>query len=683
MNILFRICLMLFLLEQSTSSQELKWRLYPSPTTANLDRIKMLSSSVGFIVSEDSGLFEYDGKRWKRFLPSLPGKINRAAFDATSRTDIWCASLGELDQHQLYHFDGENWRRVYIGENAIISISFTSRGLGMISGISSIALYDGRTFQLIAPPTINDISQAIAVAPEEYFVFESNAPNGRNRLFRYHKNVWQAIREFPHGVRPLSFESPSRLLLLLGDTLFHFQDYQWEVVSIDTIIREIHSLSMVNKQDIWALRGVNDIVRFNGGKWTSISIPAVSDLQSIAMISSEEGWAVGANGIILHYSRTDSPLVTFTNLSQVSLKKLFQAHALGKLDVIGQEDRDEYGVAIADVNGDERLDIFTVAFSLPNRLYMNNWRIVENPYKWMAEEADGRGVQGLSSMTQDRPANQTLQDIGCAFADIDNNATQDLFVTGYSMFNEMYINDGDGYFIEGARDRGVAGDSLDKSNAAIFGDVNNDGNLDLFVTNHVSSNRLYLGNGTGKFTEVTDSFNLRTERGGQGAVFGDVNGDGFIDLYVANWSLRNYLYLNQQGRKFDEMGESAGVAGEPFWKSQAPVLFDVENDGDLDLFVTNRVTSNRLYLNNGTGTFHDATNDWGLRDSAASYGTIAGDFDNDGDLDLVVANIGPNVYYRNEGDRFIDATREVGVKQHGYNTGIASCDIDADGDLDF
>lgn len=222
---------------------------------------------------------------------------------------------------------------------------------------------------------------------------------------------------------------------------------------------------------------------------------------------------------------------------------------------------------------------------------------------------------------------------------------------------------------------------------AVFGDVDNDGDVDLFITNEYSSNRLYRNNGNGYFEDITDLAGLSTKYGGMCASFADIDGDGKLDLYVTNWGLPNILYKNISHDgiiKFQDITKMSGTAGEPYTKSNGAAFADINNDGYLDLFVANRKTSNRLYLNNGKGVFTDVTKEYLGLDSMQTYGATFADFDQDGFVDLYISNVGSNILYKNlQGKKFIDITTQTGAQHSGYGTGTSAGDVDNDGDIDL
>lgn len=261
-------------------------------------------------------------------------------------------------------------------------------------------------------------------------------------------------------------------------------------------------------------------------------------------------------------------------------------------------------------------------------------------------------------------------------------------------------------------------------------DYNNDGWMDLYVVNGgtVANARmgrrqppsaLYRNNKDGTFTDVAAAAGVANGLWGKGAVAADFNNDGWTDLYVCNFG-PNMLYINKGDGTFYDSTRKAGI-GDPRW-SAAAAAADYDKDGDLDLFVANyldydlnrlpvsgkfctyrgisvacgprglRGAGDSLYRNNGDGTFTDASAKAGVADEAGYYGLGAawGDYDDDGDLDLFVANdTTPNYLYRNNGDgTFTDVAVAAGVafSEDGREQscmGVEFEDFDNDGRLDI
>jgi hypothetical protein len=258
-------------------------------------------------------------------------------------------------------------------------------------------------------------------------------------------------------------------------------------------------------------------------------------------------------------------------------------------------------------------------------------------------------------------------------------------------------------------------------------DYDGDGKLDLYLVNGSNfkrgrgkgePNRLYRGDGKGRFTDVTAKTGVGDPGWGYGVGVGDFDNDGRPDLYVTNYGA-NVLYRNKGDGTFENVTARAGVAGhEDLW-STAAAFFDIEGDGDLDLYVGNYMDGDPervpgrgdedadcyyrgmvvycgplgqvpqpdvLYRNNGDGSFTDVTKKAGLFLELPRYtlGAVTADLDNDGDQDLYVANdFGENAFYRNDGERFSEIAAELGIVDPGFGMGVSFGDYDADGDLDL
>lgn len=313
---------------------------------------------------------------------------------------------------------------------------------------------------------------------------------------------------------------------------------------------------------------------------------------------------------------------------------------------------------------------------------------------------------------------------GAAFFDDDGDGWLDLYIVngapmpgyrGPSSPNAHYRNQRDGTFadVTAAAGTGDAGFGM----GAAVGDYDNDGDADLYVTNY-GPNVLYRNESGGVFADVTVATAVGDLGWGTHAAFVDYDRDGDLDLYVANYmefdpdqneecfagTVRIYcgpntypgqagvLYRNDGGSRFADVTTEVGLADDS-GRQLAAVFGDFDNDGDADLFVANDKRPNFLFLNNGDGTFSEngaeagvAYNEEGLAESA--MGADWGDYNNDGFLDIIVATFQwlPNTLYHNDGDGFFtDVTfaANLGVPSVPY-LGMTSAffDFDNDGFLD-
>jgi hypothetical protein len=323
---------------------------------------------------------------------------------------------------------------------------------------------------------------------------------------------------------------------------------------------------------------------------------------------------------------------------------------------------------------------------------------------------------------------------GVAVGDYDNDGNLDLYVTALGT-NVLYRNNGDGTFSDVTAAAKVGGPPAEWSTSSGFFDFDRDGKLDLFVANYVDyridknplcglekpgyrmycdpkifdgmPDRLYRNNGDGTFSDVSERAGVANPGGkGLGVTFCDVDRDGWPDIYVANDTVRNFLYRNKGDGTFEDVTYAAGVGFDSNGKPQAGMgvdCGDVDGDGLPDLFVTNYSEElNALYLNRGRGTFEDVSSKPGLRSAYLSlgFGTKLFDVDNDSDLDIYVTNghVIDNValyqpklsyaqrdlLYENLGADFRDVTAQSGpaLQAERVGRGLAVADFDNDGRLD-
>jgi Tol biopolymer transport system component len=272
--------------------------------------------------------------------------------------------------------------------------------------------------------------------------------------------------------------------------------------------------------------------------------------------------------------------------------------------------------------------------------------------------------------------------------DFDNDGDLDLFTANNNRQpNGLFRNDGAGNFE--ALDAGALTGDTTSSTMSCWADYDGDGDLDAFVVNRDGEDdALYRSDGGGTFERVEGG--PPVSNGGQGRACGaaDADGDGNVDLYVGNGRRqRNYFYRNEGDWRFTEITEGAFVRDTAY--SYGVSWVDYDYDDDLDLYVTNISESNALYVNDGAGNFTPLQDSPLVTDGGVSKGQTWGDLDNDGDLDLFIANgtEAPdmrNFLYRNDGPAGFTRVMEGAVAAHAdTSAGAAAADYDRDGDLDL
>jgi hypothetical protein len=272
------------------------------------------------------------------------------------------------------------------------------------------------------------------------------------------------------------------------------------------------------------------------------------------------------------------------------------------------------------------------------------------------------------------------------WADFDNDGDSDLYVSNFDPPNDFYYrNDGNGSFT-----RVVTGPLVNdglKTASAAAADYDNDGWLDLFVAHPFGNDLLYRNIGLGEFERILKVPVVTSNGTGISGSWADYDNDGDLDLYVANASTsgqKNFLFRNEGDGQFARVVE--GDLVNDVAVSQTAAWGDYDNDGDLDLFVSNYYRhDNFLYRNEGGGTFSRVTDQPVVVDGGNSTGAVWADLDNDGFLDLLVANAEneDNRLYRNQRDgTFVESFDGPLPWDGGGSSASAVADFDNDGDLD-
>ncbi len=332
------------------------------------------------------------------------------------------------------------------------------------------------------------------------------------------------------------------------------------------------------------------------------------------------------------------------------------------------------GVALFDFDNDADLDIYFVNGTdlnpnekrktpgLPaNVLYRNDSEMGAHMSQTRLE---------LTDVTQKAFVGDTGYGFGCCVGDYNNDGFTDIYVTNYGE-NVLYRNNGNDTFTDVTAQAGVGGNGK-LSTGCAFVDYDADGFLELYVVNYVeftveenpecsrqgirtyctpealpsSADILYRNNGDGTFTDFTENAGIALSPGkGLGVVCGDINNDGAVDIFVANDTTPNFLYWNNGDGTFTEDALFAGVAlseeGRAY-SGMGTTLGDFDNDGNLDIVITNfQEQTNSLYHNTQDGFFTEVSFDKGIGEKSLPYlawGVEFVDFDNDGWVELFIAN---------------------------------------------
>jgi hypothetical protein len=341
-------------------------------------------------------------------------------------------------------------------------------------------------------------------------------------------------------------------------------------------------------------------------------------------------------------------LVDFYVANKGGANKLFLNKGNGRFDDItarAGKGIDQPGFSMGSVFGDYDNDGYADLYvanggqheAEANRLFRNNG---DNTFTDVSEKA-GVGLKAFTS--------------SAAFVDYDNDGWLDIYCTNYDADkkNILYRNNGNGTFNDVTDTAGVGDRSA--SWMGVWADVNNDSFPDLYVVNgsypRGEPNRLYLNNKNGTFTEMAKQAGVDDPNWGLGAAFADIDNDGDLDLFVSNYVGSHNLYLNNGKGSFSK-STSQIRGGHDNW-GKGPTFGDIDHDGDLDLYEGDCKLANQLYLNDGRGNFANQADKQPVLECGTirTTATSLADIDNDGDLDLYVVNWGmPNKLFKNTQD---------------------------------
>lgn len=361
------------------------------------------------------------------------------------------------------------------------------------------------------------------------------------------------------------------------------------------------------------------------------------------------------------------------------------------------------GVAAGDYDNDGWVDLYVARGTIgPNLLFRNQG----NGSFQEVGQAAGIGISGVISS-------------GPTFADFTGDGFLDLFIGGISPTPvSFFVNNGDGTFSDISGGATLNPVSKDNTFSAAFGDYDMDNDLDLFMshwnsgTTIGSTRQLWRNNGDSTFSDVSNGSGISATY--QGVTdfsfapnFSDINNDGYPDLLIAGDFGTSQVFLNQTDGTFLNTTDTNVITDE---NGMGAAVGDYDNDGDLDWFVSSiydpdmevegnwGISGNRLYQNNGDGTFNDVTIEAGVEHGFWGWGSCFADFDNDGNLDLVHVNgfgfvaedaaaeffEDPTRLFMSNGDgTFSEKAFKLGLNDVGQGRGVVCFDYDRDGDIDL
>jgi DNA-binding NtrC family response regulator len=638
---------------QEDAQSTIEWReaLLPS-SFKRLTAISMLSPRDGWSGGRDGLLLRWDGRSWHRSPSPVHGDV--VALQFLTGRDGWLAAYDiGVQKSSLHHYDGTAWRRIELPAGIRIT-AMVARGkqdVWLFGRGGRILHYDG-TWHESETPGYRTPRAAVA------------GPDGTiwvacdfGTVWRWDGKAWENLPT------PISSHLYSIAVLdthevwAVGDggAILRLRDGIWDQIPSFTT-EPLHDVQICLGTQAW-ICGTNTLLRWDGAQITSGSRRVHGELRAVHLFPNGAGWVVGYGSVLQSVPSTETG---------TKRRTLGFYHQELLPNVLGVQ-----GVAFGDANGDGAEDIYIVTLRDANHLLVNDGH---------GRFIDRTGESGLMGMVATSPWLRQVAQYGAVWGDTDNDGIPDLFVAGW--YGGMRLHRmSPGLVSSNATHLLPVDEGPLSANSGSFSDVDVDGDLDLFVTNEHGTNQLWINNGRGEWSNGTERWGLRSSGGSRQAAFGDIDGDGDPDLYICNWHKKNSIYRND-GDRFTDITKTCTASGNAA-RSNGVTLADLDNDGDLDIVVTRSDSRNSIWRNDGEWNFSDVTGIVGFASGPISFGSAAADFDNDGDLDLVIVNNQGTTYLQNVGGIEFLPSIVGGLADVIEARAVAVADIDNDGDQDM
>jgi signal transduction histidine kinase len=641
-----------------------------SGTKSDIRHISLLNETEGYFLA-DKVYSLNEGIEWMR--ADNPAITSIAHFSANSINDFWYVTNLANSTAVIYHsIDGKVESMPGPFGVSIFSMSVSPDNTVFFSSSSEVAVYENGSFR------------KIELAPEKSIIRKIIGRNNRNFWILTEKNelyVYNGLKYKPalkeKKVKDFVVVDQKSIYALCDNEIVDFDgEHSKSLISGDAL-RSVNKMYVSPDSDIWLIGSQSKILKISSGHVEDYSLKEKFNLTDLSFAGKESIWIAGTEGVLLYRGNKRLPPFEKGNPGFTSFK----------LTNFSIDLDNEYGVALADLDGDDKLDIFSVCISNFNRLYINRLESNTDSIKgnFFREEGFLRKSEGTSDPKSE--SGYAELKLGVTVADVDNDGDEDIYICYLNSRNKILLNNGHGVFRDVSTQPNRACGDFERSTAAAFADVDLDGNVDLYVTSENGSNKFFQNDGTGHFTDMTVGSGLQTVSGGSCATFSDINGDGYPDLCVTFWYGGNKIYLNESKNGkigFRDITDQTDLAKAPPVKSNGATFADINNDGFPDLFIANKNDENKIYLNDGKGFFKDVSANYLESNVYLSNGAVFADFDLDGYQDLYLSNVGSNILYKNiSGLFFKDVTSVFGAEMNGYSTGSGVGDLDQDGNPDI
>lgn len=679
-------CLLLICGWEWAVAGSLQVRVFPELENARIHNINVVNPHFA-IANTRKDLWVWNGERWQPFAPPIARAIESIVYLKTfSPANIWVFYIPANNPYytEICHFNGTSWRQLPAPQPYTLrAFSFLDSTRFIAGGNwGSLVYFDGREAINLPSRAAQKVWRIFAFSSDHFYAeLKTAVEHSQHFLYEYRRGRWSKLWDTSINSTAIHFYSPDSGIIIQERDGQVFRYGAGKFIPSGTLPGwtpgcwlgwSNGELYIFKRQSLW---------RWSGDSlWEIIPLPMDPVLASLNRLSANE-WLMTYGNDNLLYLGNRSVGKPFSSKPAT----LFRDSATFGPDA----GSGHLGVALYR-NAAGHIDLY---FSNPkdaNEFFTDDDAPAREA-RYGKNVLIERGLLGIS-----RSQDATTYDNGVFFADADNDGDMDALFTVLQGQSRLYENLGNDRF------RDITGEHRLELNGRISSlcwlDLDNDGLLDFIVGDELGPLRVFRNRNFLRFEEVTGRGGLPSLPEGAQPAIADTDRDGDFDLLI--YALHHPLiYLENRGISRPE-GTALPQTGLPAWTdrsaaspelttrfdffTQGIAFGDYDNDGDVDLFLANRVSPCKLFENDGQGNFRDVSAAKGFDHSLLAYGGNWGDLDQDGFQDLFLATLGVEyVYWNRAGQYFERDSLALGENDYSYTTGSALADLDEDGDLDI
>ncbi len=655
----------------------LQLRIFPELTEQKISDICVIDSNQAVAVGEET-IFQWNGTSWQQLTPPFPlDRIYPDYLKAFSLKNVWLfVHLKENYYRSLiYHFDGATWNYIPSPQPYdLTSAAFIDSTSFFATGQYGNLIYcDGKTATNLPNPGGRSALFAAYFNPSHFLLWTKEDNSASQNLYR--------LNEYDHGTwQPRDTVSTKALIcnsLFLSPDSGYFTNQDKSLFKFArsqfTFIKSFLSLPSGPYQDGMLYYRSEDAVLCSYNVFTQ-------DKELIAVVPLEcSAFPLGKNEFLLLGNDRNVYYLGKRNIGKPYKKQrlTFKSYNISNSP-------SNHSSVSSYRNKNDDIDLYFTNIYDKNSFFVFTFDSSSVGIV-LQDTLQNRGLFGLDKLKYPEDS----LDHGCFFSDIDNDGDMDAVIASIRGPSLLYENVGDDRFEDISNEMHF--DLSGRIGSIWWSDLNEDGYLDIVAGDYCGAIHILLNKGQFRFQDVTQKTGIPGTLRNRFVAVTDVDNDGDHDLFLFNNS-EPIRYFENQGIQdstklplfVDDSNRSPQLTTRFDFFAQSMAFGDYDNDGDLDLFLANRRSPLKLFQNDGHGCFGDVSAETGFNQNVLAFGANWGDLDQDGYLDLFLTTLGKNyILWNDHGRHFEMDSTSLPANDLASSTGSILQDLDADGDLDI